>query len=412
MGLTPVPENGGGGRNSGRGLHARARHVAFHPRQGNTNTERLRVRAAYKWAIRAAQRSPNQQNWDRLHTALADDSTDSFWKSWRKLYNNNKGHLAPVVDGCSSAPAIADCFKTSFQNNSRPNNSENVNRLDRSFETRYHDYVENHEANCDCKSIYITPVNVIDGLLNMKRNKSADDDDISAEHLHNAPLSIIKRLASLFNMMLSPSFVPKQFRLGFMVPIVKDHSGNHSDSGNYRGITISPIISKLFEHCLKLVFFDSLTSSQHQFGFKRNSSTVHTLHCLKQTVNHYINHGSRVFCTFLNASKAFDRLVHSGLYIKLMDRNTPLVLLEIIISWYNGLMCRVKWGETLSPWFSNTAGVGQGGVLSPDFYSIYVDGLLQQLKQMRKGCHFLSQFAAALFYADDICIIVPFHKRA
>ena len=377
------------------------------PRQGNTNTERLRVRAAYKRAIRSAQRTPNQRNWDRLHTALADDNTDSFWKSWRKLYNKNKGHLSPVVDGCSSSPAIADCFKESFQKNSTPNNRDNVNRLDNAFQTRYHEYVENHASNCDCNSIYITPVNVIDGLLNMKSNKSADDDDISAEHLHNAPLSVLTRIASLFNAMLNHSFVPKQFRLGFMVPIIKDQSGNHSDSSNYRGITISPIVSKLFEHCLKNVFFESLSSSQHQFGFKKNSSTVHALHCLKNTVNHYIDHGSRVFCTFLDASKAFDRLVHSGLFLKLMERKTPLVFLEIIISWYDGLMCRVKWGETFSPWFAITAGVRQGGVLSPDFYCLYVDGLLQQLKQLRKGCHFLGHFAAAFFYADDMCVLSP-----
>ena len=216
----------------------------------------------------------------------------------------------------------------------------------------------------------------------MKSNKSADDDNISAEHLQNALLSVLTRVASLFNTMLNHSFVPKQFRLGFMVPTIKDQSGNHSDSSNYREITISPIISKCFEHCLKHVFFDSLSSSQLQFGFKKDSSTVHAHHCFKETVNHYINHGSQVFCTFLDASKAFDRFVHSGLFLKMLERKTPLVFLKIIISWYEGLICRVKWGENFSPWFAITAGVRQGGVLSPDFYCLYVDGLLQLLKQL------------------------------
>ena len=76
--------------------------------------------------------------------------------------------------------------------------------------------------------------------------------------------------------------------------------------------------------------------------------TMQMLHCLKETVNYFINHGSRVFCTFLDASKAFDRLVHSGLFIKLMDRNVPLVFLDIIISWYGGLTCQVKWGLNFS----------------------------------------------------------------
>ena len=321
---------------------------ASRPRQGPTNDERLRVRAAYKRAIRAAQRAPKQLVWDRIHSSLAENETDTFWKSWRKIYNKNKNHLPPVVEGCSSGNDIANCFKDSFAKNSTPNNSENVNKLNNRFATQYEAYVESHNISCDCKSVHITPTNVIDALLNMKSGKSADNEDISAEHLHNAPLTMIKRLSSLFNAMLTHSFVPHQFRFGFMVPIIKDHGGNHADTSNYRGITISPAVSKLFEHALKLVFPDSLTTSALQFGFKKGSSTIHALHCLKETVNFFINHGSRVFCTFLDASKAFDRLVHSGLFIKLMDRNVPLVFLDIIISWYGGLTCQVKWGLNFS----------------------------------------------------------------
>ena len=108
-----------------------------------------------------------------------------------------------------------------------------------------------------------------------------------------------------------------------------------------------------------------------------------------------MNNDSRVFCTFLDASKAFDRLVHSGLFLKLMKRNVPAKFLNMIISWYRDLKCCVKWGDQFSSWFSVTAGVRQGGILSPDFYSIYVDDLLKKLKERRKGCYFLSHFAAA-----------------
>ena len=244
----------------------------------------------------------------------------------------------------------------------------------------------------------------------MKGGKSTDEYGISAEHLHNAPLNMLLRLTFLFNKMLKHAFVPKQFRHGCMVPIVKDLQGNQSDVNNYRGITISPIPSKLFEHILKAVFFEYLHTSEYQFGFKKNSSTVHALHCLRETVNYYVNNGSRVFCTFLDASKAFDRLIHSGLFLKLMERNIPLVFLDIIIAWYDGLECRVKWGDHYSEWFTITAGVRQGGVLSPDFYGIYVDGLILKLRSTKKGCHFLRLFAAALFYADDMAIMAPSMK--
>ena len=207
--------------------------------------------------------------------------------------------------------------------------------------------------------------------------------------------------------MLRHGYVPKQFRFGYMVPIVKDQQGNLTDLSNYRGITISPLASKLFEHVLKNIFAEYLTTSESQYGFKKNSSTVHALHCLKQTVNYFVNNGSRVFCAFLDASKAFDRIVHGGLFTKLIDRGLPIAFIDVIISWYDGLACRVKWDDAFSEWFFVTAGVRQGGVLSPDFYCIYVDDLISHLKSLQKGCYYLDMFAAALFYADDMAILAP-----
>ena len=49
----------------------------------------------------------------------------------------------------------------------------------------------------------------------------------------------------------------------------------------------------------------------------------------------------------------------------------------------------------------------QGGVLSPDPYSIYVDDLICHLILLGKGCYICGLFAAALFYADDMAIIAP-----
>ena len=377
------------------------------PKQGPTHKERIRVRAKYKCAIRAAQRAPKQMAWDRLHSSMAQKDTSRFWHSWRRIYNKNKSSHSPIIDGVSSKQGIANTFMHVFQKNSKPNNPSKVEDLNREFSSAFADYVHNHNENCDCKTSYVTLSNVIDALAEMKCGKSSDDDMISAEHLFNAPLNLLKRLTSLFNHMLHHAFVPEQFRYGFMIPLIKDQQGNHTDSNNYRGITISPIISKVFEHCLKSIFHDHLLTSKYQFGFKKNSSTVHAISCMKQTVNYFINNDSRVYCSFLDASKAFDRLVHSGLFLKLIQRNVPIVFLEVIMSWYSGLQCRVKWDGHVSDWFTISAGVRQGGVLSPDFYSIYVDELIAIIQRSNKGCYVKNVFMAALFYADDMALLSP-----
>ena len=380
------------------------------PRHGPTYLERLRVRAQYKRCIREAKRAPKQAAWNKLHSAMETRDTNSFWKWWRSVYGKNKSRSAPVVDGNTSKEGIADTFKNAFQKNSVPNNAEKVKELNDVFKAKYEEFSLNHAANCDCDQYVFSLEDTFDAINSMKQGKSPDDDGLNAEHFLNGPLVLFIKLTSLFNCMLKHAFVPADFRFGTIVPIIKDRFGNTGDVSNYRGITMSPMISKAFEHALKQKFTKHFSTSSYQFGFKSKSSTSHALYCLKETINYYIDHGSRVFCSFLDASKAFDRLVHSGLFSKLIDRKAPKCLLDILVTWYNGLMCRVRWDGHLSDWFLVTAGVRQGGVLSPDLYNIYVDDLIHILRSRGIGCHVASTFAAALFYADDMCILAPSMK--
>ena len=93
--------------------------------------------------------------------------------------------------------------------------------------------------------------------------------------------------------------------------------------------------------------------------------------------------------------------------MKLLQRQVPLVFLNIIILWHSDLQCRVRWGETVSEWFAVKAGVRQGGVLSPDFYCIYIDELVEILSKMGIGCHLKNVFLSILLYADDMALVAP-----
>ena len=200
------------------------------------------------------------------------------------------------------------------------------------FLLKHHKFTSNHIHSCDCSTHNVSIENVMDAICRMKQGKCADDEGLVPEHFHHAPFGLIQRLVTLFNQMLKHGYVPNQFRFGFMIPIIKDNQGNHSDLSNYRGITISPITSKVFEHVLKIVFSSHLPTSSYQFGFKKKSSTIHALHCFRETVEYFINNESRVYCSFLDASKAFDRVIHSGLFIKLMNKNVPKVFVDIMMT--------------------------------------------------------------------------------
>ena len=49
----------------------------------------------------------------------------------------------------------------------------------------------------------------------------------------------------------------------------------------------------------------------------------------------------------------------------------------------------------------------QGGILSPLFYCIYVDDLVEILSEMGVGCHLKDVFLSILLYADDMVLTAP-----
>ena len=74
---------------------------------------------------------------------------------------------------------------------------------------------------------------------------------------------------------------------------------------------------------------------------------------------------------------------------------------------YTSQTLRVKWGHTVSNYFTVRNGVKQGGVLSPLLFSIYTDSLLKKFKESGVGCHMGGHFTGALAYADDITLLTP-----
>jgi len=47
---------------------------------------------------------------------------------------------------------------------------------------------------------------------------------------------------------------------------------------------------------------------------------------LKETVSYYVNNDSPVYCTFLDATKAFDRVEYSKLFRLLIRRKLPSMI--------------------------------------------------------------------------------------
>jgi len=138
---------------------------------------------------------------------------------------------------------------------------------------------------------------------------------------------------------------------------------------DFRGISISPVISKVFEHCILERYQKFFMSSDNQFGFKKKSSCSHAIYSLRCVVDYYVKNGSTVNICALDLSKAFDKMNHHALFIRLMQRHVPLNVLCILENWFSICATCVKWGSTFS-WFF-TLSCGRGSFVSVSFCDIY-----------------------------------------
>ena len=107
--------------------------------------------------------------------------------------------------------------------------------------------------------------------------------------------------------------VPDAFGRGIIIPLVKNLDGDKTVSDNYRSITLSRVISKLFELVLMELFGDQLCTYKLQFGFKSKSSCSHAIFVMRTIIDHYVKSASTVTISALDISKAFDRVNHFAL---------------------------------------------------------------------------------------------------
>ena len=105
-----------------------------------------------------------------------------------------------------------------------------------------------------------------------------------------------------------------------------------------------------------------------------------------------------MFGSFLDASKAFDRVDHHALFQKLLRRNLPPVVVRLLLFWYQQQSVQVGWQCSLSEPFCVSNGVRQGGVLSPILFTVYINDLLLDLHQLGVGCFLLEPFVTLMMW--------------
>jgi hypothetical protein len=163
----------------------------------------------------------------------------------------------------------------------------------------------------------------------------------------------------------------------------------------------------VFELCVLDRFDNYFATSDNQFGFKKSTGCSHAIYTARTVIDKYVNGGSTVNICTVDISKAFDRMNHKGLFVKLMERNVPSCLLVLIENWFSKCYTCVKWCSVMSSYYKLQIGIRQGGILSPKFFALYIDGVVKRINEQKIGCYMRYLCVNILLYADDILILAP-----
>lgn len=249
-------------------------------------------------------------------------------------------------------------------------------------------------------SCFFGPVDedeVCRAMQSLRSTSSRDCYDISARILRRLSGHLTSPLTVLFNRCLVEGSFPTCFKMSRVTPIFK--KGNRSEVANYRPISITPILGKVFEILIKKrmegYFFSLNVISKSQFGFRPRGSAVAALTSLVEGITEGFERKEFSAAVLCDLQRAFDCVPHKILLEKLERYGLRGVALSLIASYLSGRSQYVTVGDCRSGVLPVAHGVPQGSILGPLLFIIFINDLPEHTEPY--GC---------TMYADDTTVLL------
>ncbi len=161
----------------------------------------------------------------------------------------------------------------------------------------------------------ITLVELLKALKKLQKNKAASLDRMKAEFILDAGELLHIPLLTTFNYFLAEGF-PKALSTRVVHALFK--GGDASKFDNCRGITVRPILAKLFTMILDKRL--SKWAKQHglhakgQVGFRKDYRSTNQLFILRTLIEQSKAKKKSLYCCFVDLKKVFDTVSREALW--------------------------------------------------------------------------------------------------
>jgi hypothetical protein len=256
---------------------------------------------------------------------------------------------------------------------------------------------ETTSASCDVPDVLnlINPTTVLGKLRALQIGKSVGWDGVCPQVLKRCADGLALPITMLFRLSLSSAAVPEAWKRANVTAIYK--KGSKLDAGNFRPVSLTSTLCKELEKFIKSAIMNHLESnnllSPSQHGFVKKKGCVTNLLESMDNITLAMARGLGVLVILLDFAKAFDKVSHFKLRLKLQAIGIRGKLLDWITYFLRQRKQRVVMGQNTSEWSDVKSGVPQGSVLGPILFIIFINDMPENLR------------SKILLYADDSKLI-------
>ena len=239
-------------------------------------------------------------------------------------------------------------------------------------------------TNGDLSSITITEEIVKKKISELKEFSAPGPDGIPAKLYIMLKDEIAAPLTILFQRSLDEGRIPDEWREANVTPIFK--KGKKHNPGNYRPVCLTNIAGKIMEKVVKEAIVGHLEgnnlTSPTQHGFRQGRSCTTNMIEFFDQVTKWTDEGDSVDIAYFDFSKAFDKVCHQKMMIKVEAAGIVGKVKDWLKDWLSGRKQRVVIDGEASEWLCVLSSVIQGSVLGGTLFTIYIDDLDDQVKSL------------------------------